>query len=128
STFRAPAVVGHVDWWVGNLRWRDGELHVVHDWDSLASQPEAIICGFAATMFAESPEHWVQANLAQSEAFISGYERARARAWSREERQVCWAAGLWHDSHSITASTGDVPARAAQLKAELPERLRLAGL
>jgi hypothetical protein len=76
ATNRAPAVVGHVDWWVGNLRWLDSQLHVVHDWDSLASQPEAIICGFAASMFAESLGQWVQANLAESEAFLAGYERA----------------------------------------------------
>jgi hypothetical protein len=79
-------------------------------------------------MFAESLGHWVQANLAQSEAFIAGYERARARAWSHEEREVCWAAGLWHASASISASTGDVATRAALLQAELPRRLRLAGL
>ena len=128
SAFRAPAVVGHVDWWVDNLRWLDGNLHVVHDWDSLARQPEAIICGFAASMFAESLGHWVQANLAQSEAFLAGYERARGRAWGHEEREVCWAAGLWQNSHSISASTGDVPARAALLASELAERLRLAGV
>jgi hypothetical protein len=121
-------VVGHVDWWVGDLRWLDSKLHVVHDWDSLASQPEAIICGFAASMFAESLGHWVQANLAQSEAFLAGYERARGRVWSREERQVCWAAGLWLESFDISASTGDIPARVALLEAELAERLRLAGL
>jgi hypothetical protein len=101
STFNAPPVIGHVDWWVDNLRWIDGRLHVVHDWDSLACQPEAIICGFGATIFAESLDHWVQANLAQSEAFICGYQRARGRRWTREEREVCRAAGLWHNGAAI---------------------------
>jgi len=127
SAFRAPAVVGHVDWWVEHLRWLDGKLHVVHDWDSLASQPEAIICGFAASMFPESLGHWVQADLAQSEAFIAGYERGRGRAWSRQEREVCWAAGLWHNSASISATWATIPARVPLLEAELAERLRLAG-
>jgi Phosphotransferase enzyme family len=128
SAFHAPAVIGHADWWVDNVRWLDGKLHVVHDWDSLAAQPEAVICGFAASMFGESMGHWVQANLAQSEAFITGYERARGRVWSDEEREVCWAAGLWLESYDISASIGDVPKRAALLEAELVERLRLAGL
>jgi hypothetical protein len=128
SAFRAPAIVGHVDWWGEHLRWLDGRLHVVFDWDSLASQPEAIICGFAATMFSESLSYWVQAGLAQTEAFIRGYERARGRAWTREERDVCWAAGLWHNSHSISATWATMPERVAFLKSELVERLRLAGL
>lgn len=129
SRFHAPEVVGHVDWWVENLRWLDGKLFVVHDWDSLAAQPEAIICGFAASTFHESLAHWVQADLAQTEAFLAAYERARGRGWSREEREVCWAAGLWHNSHGISAASANVtfPARAALLAAELPERLRLAG-
>jgi hypothetical protein len=128
NAFNAPAVVGHVDWWVDNVRWLDGKPHVVYDWDSLATQPEAVICGFAASMFAESMGHWVQANLAQSEAFVAGYERARGRVWSDEEREVRWAAGLWLESYDISASIGDVPTRAAQLESELTERLRLAGL
>jgi hypothetical protein len=70
----------------------------------------------------------VQANLAQSEAFIAGYERARGRVWSSEEREVCWGAGLWLESYDISASIGDVPTHAAQLQTELAERLRLAGL
>jgi hypothetical protein len=129
ATFRAPPVVAHVDWWMENLRWLQGKLFVVHDWDSLAAQPEAIICGFAATTFHESLAHWVQADLAQSEAFIAAYERARGCAWTREEREICWAAGLWHNSHAISAASGNTTfaARAALLKTELPERLRLAG-
>jgi hypothetical protein len=119
--------LGHVDCWVDNLRWLGGSLHVVHDWDSLSSQPEAVICGFAASMFPESMDHWVQANLGQSEAFIAAYERARGRPWSRDERQACWAAGLWHDSYSISSSTGDVPNEAALLESELDQRLLLAG-
>jgi len=128
STFRAPAVVGYVDWWVEHLRWLGDSLHIVHDWDSLACQPEAIVCGFAASTFPESLRHWVQADLAQTEAFLAGYERARGRAFSREERETCWAAGLWHNSHSISASEGGIGARSELLKSELPMRLRLAGL
>jgi hypothetical protein len=43
-----PSVVGHADWEEPNLRWIDRRLHVVHDWDSLASRLEAAIAGVAA--------------------------------------------------------------------------------
>jgi hypothetical protein len=36
-----PNVLGHADFEAQNLRWLDGEVWIVHDWDSLAWQPEA---------------------------------------------------------------------------------------
>jgi hypothetical protein len=43
-----PPVLGHADWEAQKMRWRNGEAHVVHDWDSLAWLPEAGIAGSAA--------------------------------------------------------------------------------
>jgi hypothetical protein len=31
-----PPVLGHADWEAQNMRWRNGQPHAVHDWDSLA--------------------------------------------------------------------------------------------
>ena len=45
ARFKGPDVVGHADWWTQNLRWIGRRLHVVHDWDSVTSQPEAILAG-----------------------------------------------------------------------------------
>lgn len=126
--FAGPPVVGHVDWYVGNLRWLNGKLHVVHDWDSLSSQPEAIICGLGMSTFAISLARWVPADLARSEAFLNGYDRVRGRPWSRDEREACWAAAVWKETYEISSSTGDVPARLELLESELDERLRLAGI
>jgi Phosphotransferase enzyme family len=42
---RHPPVVGHADWEEPNLRWLARRLHVVHDWDSVVSRPEAAIAG-----------------------------------------------------------------------------------
>jgi hypothetical protein len=47
-----PCDVGHADWWSENLRWIERRLYVVHDWDSITAQPEAISAGQAAYLFA----------------------------------------------------------------------------
>jgi len=36
---------GHADWWSQNLRWKNHQLHMVFDWDSVTTQPEAIMAG-----------------------------------------------------------------------------------
>jgi hypothetical protein len=47
----AEAVVGHCDWLAGNLRWNGDALRVVHDWDSMTADSEAILVGFAAALY-----------------------------------------------------------------------------
>jgi hypothetical protein len=41
----SEAVIGHCDWLAGNLRWSGGELLVVHDWDSMTADSEAVLAG-----------------------------------------------------------------------------------
>jgi hypothetical protein len=86
-------LLGHADWWNPNLHWVDEQLHCVFDWDSLACLSEAALAGSASTIFADV---WPEVTtMAESEAFLMEYERARGRSWSRDELEVCWAAGLW---------------------------------
>ncbi len=40
-----PAVIGHCDWLAGNLRWTGSNLLVVHDWDSMTTDSEAVLAG-----------------------------------------------------------------------------------
>jgi hypothetical protein len=90
---RNPLVAGHGDWWGPNVRWLNGHLHAVFDWDSLVYSSEAAVAGAAAAEFAEQ---WpVVTSFEDTERFISAYERARGRPWSADEREICWAAGLW---------------------------------
>ncbi|MCK9872109.1 phosphotransferase [Nocardiopsis dassonvillei] len=50
-----PCVLGHADFEAQNLRWRrDGRVEAVHDWDSLAWQPEAALVGAACGAFASA--------------------------------------------------------------------------
>ena len=47
----SEAVIGHCDWLAGNLRWSADELLVVHDWDSMTADSEAVLAGFAAALY-----------------------------------------------------------------------------
>jgi hypothetical protein len=77
-------VVGHADWEEPNLRWTDRRLHVVHDWDSIVSRPEAAIVGVAAAVFPGLGGPGT-ATLEDTAAFIRAYEEANGHRWSREE-------------------------------------------
>jgi Ser/Thr protein kinase RdoA (MazF antagonist) len=89
-----PRVIGHADWTAGNLEWRDGELHAVHDWDSLAYLPEAVFSGGASVLYCSTTT--AIATVAQSEAFLSAYEASRGSPFTPAELAVAWAAGLWN--------------------------------
>lgn len=122
-----PCVIGHADWEAQNLRFEDGEIHVVHDWDSLAWLPEPAVAGAAAGAFA-SAEIPTLAPLESSAAFLDAYQRSRGRAFTQEETEIAWAAGLWPALHNARAQTlwGREPVALPALAAQVDERLRLA--
>ncbi len=93
--YHAPTIVGHVDWWSQNLRWLDRRLHGVHDWDSVAARPEVVIAGAAAAVFPGTGAPGGAATIDETESFLTAYEHVRGSSWSTDEREVCWAAGLW---------------------------------
>jgi hypothetical protein len=124
-----PAVVGHADWESQNLRWIGRALHVVHDWDSLVSQPESTIAGAAAAVYTATGAPNTSATIEQTEAFLDAYERARGRVWSREDLERCWAAGLWvriFNAKKATLRTRESDSL-ERLAVEVAERLRRAG-
>jgi Phosphotransferase enzyme family len=125
---RLPPVVGHADWEEPNLRWIDRRLHIVHDWDSVVSRPEAVIAGVAAAVCPACGGPGA-ATLEESDAFLKAYEQARGDPWSVDERQVCWAAGLWIRAYNAKKATldGYGGAMLAPLASEAAEQLRLAG-
>jgi hypothetical protein len=121
-----PCIVGHADWTATNLEWRGGELHVVHDWDSLAYLPEAVLAGGASVLFCSAST--AAATLGQSETFLSAYEASRGRAFTSEERAIAWAAGLWNlafDAKKDAVRGGGASLNCLREQAEV--RLRLAG-
>jgi Phosphotransferase enzyme family len=90
----SEAVIGHSDWLAGNLRWSGDELLVVHDWDSMIADSEAVLVGFAAALYpavsADEP-----ATVEDTERFLVAYCDARGREFSAGELERSWAAGVW---------------------------------
>ncbi|MFD9700561.1 phosphotransferase [Lentzea sp. NPDC059081] len=123
-----PCVLGHADFEAQNLRWQDGDVLAVHDWDSLGWQPEAALVGAAAGAFANaSPPSLVP--VASSAAFLEAYQSCRGRWFSGEELEIAWAASLWTAVHNARweALHGDAPVSLEAVREQGPERLRLAG-
>jgi Ser/Thr protein kinase RdoA (MazF antagonist) len=125
---RLSPVLGHADWEAQNLRWTGSDPHAVHDWDSLAWQPEAALVGAAAGAFA-SIDPPTLAPLESSRAFLDAYGGVRGRALDREDLEVAWAASLWPALHN---ARGEVihaqPAVALkELERQAGRRLELAG-
>jgi hypothetical protein len=128
SDYSAPSVVGHCDWESQNMRWTNGRLHVVHDWDSVVARPEATIAGAAGAVYPSTGETFA-ATVDQSAAFLAAYETARGLSWTRDDREAYWAAGLWVRAFNAKKESGDDPSppSLAQFHAEVDERIRLAG-
>jgi hypothetical protein len=89
-----PPVIGHCDWEAHNLGWRNGQIAVVYDWDSLAIRSEPAVAGAAATVFASVPGGRVAAGLDETDDFLDAYRRRRPR-WDGDATELAHAAGLW---------------------------------
>ena len=83
-----PCVLGHADFEAQNLRWHGREVWAVHDWDSLAWQPEAALAGAASGAFVSAGPPTLAA-IESSKAFPAAYQDtpgACSRQWSRRSR------------------------------------------
>ena len=90
----SEAVIGHCDWLADNLRWSGDALLVVHDWDSVTADREAVLAGFAAAHYpAVSADEL--ATVEDTERFLAAYCHARGQEFSAGELQQSWAAGVW---------------------------------
>jgi hypothetical protein len=121
-----PCVLGHADFEAQNLRWHGREVWAVHDWDSLAWQPEAALAGAASGAFASDGPPML-APIESSEAFLVAYQDVRKRLFTAEEQEIAWAASLWMAAYNIwEALHGDNPLSGEALRAQAAERLRRA--
>lgn len=119
-----PSVFGHADFEAQNLRWHGQEIWAVHDWDSLAWQPEAALVGAASGSFAGARPATL-APIDSSEAFLAAYQETRGRAFTTEETEVAWAASLWTAAHNARweALHGDTPVASEALVSQSDVRL-----
>jgi hypothetical protein len=121
-----PCVLGHADFEAQNLRWHGREVWAVHDWDSLAWQPEAALAGAASGGFASDGPPTL-APVESSEAFLVAYQDIRGRLFTAAEQEIAWAASLWMAAYNIwEALHGDHPLSNDALRAQAAERLRRA--
>jgi hypothetical protein len=121
-----PCVLGHADFEAQNVRWHGREVWTVHDWDSLAWQPEAALVGAASGAFASSGPPTL-APIESSEAFLVAYQDIRGRLFTAVEQEIAWAASLWMAAYNLwEAPHGDTPLSGDALRAQAAERLRRA--
>ena len=122
-----PCVLGYGDFEAQNLRWQGGEVWAVHDWDSLAWQPEAALAGAASGAFASDGPPAL-APVESSEAFLVAYQDFRGRSFTAVEQEIAWAAGLWMAAYNAReeALYGASPVCRDALRAQAAERLRRA--
>jgi hypothetical protein len=122
-----PCVLGHADFEAQNLRWHGQQVWAVHDWDSLAWQPEAALAGAASGSFASAGPPTL-APIESSEAFLEAYQDIRGRSFTAVEQEVAWAASVWMAAYNAReeALLGHAPVCRDALRAQAGERLRRA--
>ena len=122
-----PCVLGHADFEAQNLRWHGQQVSTVHDWDSLAWQPEAALAGAASGSFASAGPPML-ASVESSEAFLMAYQELRGRVFTAVEREVAWAASVWMAAWNVReeALYGKTTTGGEKLRAQAAERLRRA--
>lgn len=122
----SETVIGHCDWLVANLRWSGDKLLVVHDWDSAAADSEAALVGFAAALYSTvSPDDL--ATVGETEQFLDAYCDARGRAFSADELQRSWAAGVWTRAYDAKLQHAVGKPVVSLSESEARARLRRAG-
>jgi hypothetical protein len=122
-----PCVLGHADFEAQNLRWHGQRVWAVHDWDSLAWQPEAALAGAASGSFASAGPPAL-APIESSEAFLVTYQAIQGRLFTAAEQEIAWAASLWMAAYNAReeALYGATPVGGDVLRAQAAERLRRA--
>ena len=123
---KSEAVIGHCDWLAGNLRWRGDELLVVHDWDSMIADSEAVLVGFAAALYSTVSVDEL-ATVEDTERFLVAYCHARGRDFSADELQRAWAAGVWTRAYDAKYQHTVGQPITSLSEDEARERLRRAG-
>ena len=122
----SEAVIGHCDWLAGNLRWSGDALLVVHDWDSVTADSEAVLVGFAAALYSTVSADKL-ATVEDTERFLVAYCHARGRQFGADELQRAWAAGVWTRAYDAKYQHAAGLLITSLSEDEARERLRRAG-
>jgi len=111
-------ILGHGDWKVEHLRFQEGRIVVVYDWDSLVVGAETELLGGTAHGFTAD---WTREGVRRIPtaddicAFVADYEHACSRSFTKQERQsvfaacVYWIAYSARCTHALSPSTTEWP-------------------
>jgi hypothetical protein len=77
-------VMGHGDWASRNMKFLDGEVSAIFDFEALVFGPEPVLTGQAAIQFVNEPQG-VRDPAAATVEFIKAYETAVGRAFDGED-------------------------------------------
>jgi Phosphotransferase enzyme family len=122
----SEAVIGHCDWLAGNLRWSGDAPLVVHDWDSMTADSEAVLVGFAAALYSTVSADEL-ATVEDTERFLIAYCQASGREFSAGELGRSWAAGVWTRAYDAKYQHAVGQPITSLSKDEAGERLRRSG-
>jgi Phosphotransferase enzyme family len=123
----SEAVIGHCDWLASNLRWSGDALLVVHDWDSMTADSEAVLAGFAAALYSTVSADEL-ATVGDTERFLIAYSQARGREFPPGELERSWAAGVWTRAYDARYQHAAGEAVTSLSETEARERLRRTGM
>jgi hypothetical protein len=120
---RLPKVIGHGDWYSGNLRWSGSRLHVAWDWDSVIAASEAALAGLAGAKY-PTTEAGTEPTADETEEFLEAYAKARGRPFTAAELDEAWAAGLWNRSFDAKTQVAIDGSPRSLTEEEAHQRLR----
>lgn len=92
----SPSVIAHTDWSLRNIRFHDGDVSAIYDWDSVALLPEAEAVGLAASSWCKTGEgRDPTPGPEEIAAFIEAYDEARRHRLSSAGRRAAFAAAVY---------------------------------
>jgi len=106
-----PDVIGHLDWRVQNLAFRDGALAAIYDSDSIGKAPEPVLVGSTAGGFCIDWDAAVAdppPNPDEMRAFVADYETARGASFDAAEREALDAANLMMVAYGARSQHSDL--------------------
>lgn len=105
-----PTVIGHSDWYVGNLRFAEGAMVAAYDWDSLVADTEPVIAGFAAGSYtagnATGPSAPTPAEVGD---FLRDYASRRPAPFTAPGRAAAAAAATWVLAYNARCELTHIP-------------------
>ncbi len=105
-------VIGHFDWRIEHLRFDNGRIVTIYDWDSLHAEREPVLVGAAAHAFTAD---WQREDIIrvpsidEMRAFVADYEEARGRAFDAAERATLSASLVYSLAYTARCNHAGKP-------------------